>query len=249
MKRSLQLFLAFVLLITAGCGKMKESYDMSEQTANDFHNKDAEALCSNFTQEMLDVMPCDVTKRVLDQTIAKVGEPIGECGWSWTYNITSFDPFRAVSIYKCPFEKETVKLTVVVDVMNDGAKISGLWADSSILRKSPMLLRVKLCENISGNKCDGEVERIVWDMEKIYVANSWQNTKPGDKITWTWYTPDGDEVTNLTHNISGKHDPYYSWSYIEPSYYDKVQPYGMWKVVTKMNGIEADILEFEVFEY
>ncbi len=248
MKKSIQLLAAFLLLGLAGCGNMKESYNLSEQTAKDFHNQDADALCANFSDEMLEVMSCDVTKRVLEQTIAKVGEPTGECGWSLTYRITSFDPFQAVSVYKCPFEKEKVKLTITVDVTGEGAKVSGLWADSSILRKSGMLIDVKLCENLSGNKCGAEIEHARWDMEKIYVANNWQAIKEGDQITCKWYAPDGDEISKFTHRVKGDYNPYYSWCSIEPSYFTIENPYGAWEMTTELNGDKINTFEFEVVE-
>jgi len=114
MQRIWSIALPILLVSICGCGQIRESWETCAEAARDLHRGDAQALCRRFSETMLSALPCHAMERVLRQTVAAVGEPVGECRWAYTYRIQTLDPLRAAAVYKCPFAHETVKVTVAV---------------------------------------------------------------------------------------------------------------------------------------
>ena len=249
MRRILSIALPILLVSICGCGEIRESWDASAEAARAVHRGDAQALCGRFSEAMLSALPCDATERVLRQTVAAVGEPVGECHWGYTYRIQTLDPLHSVAIYKCPFARETVKVTVAIQVTDSGTEISGLWTDSSRIRTNPLLIRFELCRKINEakNACVGPISTTAWDEPRIAVWNQWQNLRGGDEIAWSWLAPDGGDVTRLVHQVeeSPPHD-YRTWSYIDPAQLELANPYGTWTVKLELNDEQRDALDFEV---
>ncbi len=84
---------------------------------------------------MANALPCDNLGALLQQTRELAGAPAGACRWAWTYRIQTLDPLRSGAIYTCPFERESVKVTVGIEVRDHTAMLSGLWLDSPGLRR------------------------------------------------------------------------------------------------------------------
>jgi hypothetical protein len=148
MRRRVSVLLPILFVLLSGCADLQESWEACAEVAEDVHWGKAQALCERFSGPMLETLPCDAVERVLRQTVDLVGEPVGECRWAYTYRIHGVDPLQATAIYKCPFAREEVKVTVSVEMTESGTRISGLWSDSPRLRDQPVLLRFELCREI-----------------------------------------------------------------------------------------------------
>ncbi len=250
MKRFLFPFLLFaVAIFTLGCDNTKRSWNLSRDAARMFHQGDHETLCQLYTPTMLELLPPEVMERVIRQTADAVGEPVGQCKWHYTYRITEFDPFRSFAIYKCPYQRESVKVTVAVEIEDAGPKISGLWADSPTLRKTPMLLRVVLCRGINenGHVFDSPLEMADWAEPRLYVWTEWQGLKSGDKVLFDWLGPDGTEVTYFNYDVPTDVERVWKvWSWIEPSQLEVAAPSGKWTVKIFLNDKEREAFKFDV---
>jgi hypothetical protein len=230
-------------LITVGCGscrQVRKSWEVSRRAVDEFQEGKAEALCSRFSDEMLEAMPCDSTDLIIRQTAGLHGKSMGKCKWHYTYRVTRMDPFRSVARYKCPYTKEPIILTVVVDVTDNGAFVTGLWSNSELIRNELRLLtRVALCEEVNENtnRCDRRIEKAQWSWPRVYVWTSWQGVKNGDKLIMEWFSPAGQSVTDFVHEAqNGSSKTYNFWSYIEPEEVEVENPYGTWTVKIGANG-------------
>ncbi len=249
MHRCLSVALLVLLTSLLGCGGVQESWHACADAADDLHRGNAEALCARFSEQMLEAVPCDALERVLRQTVDIVGAPIGECSWGYTYRVHGFDPLQATAVYTCPFAREALKVTVSVEVTESGTRISGLWSDSPSLRSHPMLLRFEHCREIDAgrNACIGKLSETAWHAPRISVWNQWQNLRGGDRVSWVWLAPNGDEVTE--HRYEVEESPpfdYRTWSYIEPDEVAVGDPYGTWTVKLALNGKELEGFPIEV---
>lgn len=220
MKPGRLIFICILLFTFSGCKQVSKSLTVSRHAVDEFHRKDSAALCDRFSSDMLDAMPFDSLERVISQTVQAVGEPVGECRWHYGYQIVGLDPFRTVTVYKCPHEKETLKVFVVLDVgTEEGTVVSGLWADSPIIRDLGILLRVELCPGVEENtmRCQEELEHAGWSMPRVYLWTEWQNVKKGDRLIMEWQTPDGRMIHDYVHEVKPhSSNTYMFWSWIEP---------------------------------
>ncbi len=135
MARARLFAVGMLLLATSGCSELREGWNTGAQTAANLHRGDAQAVCESFAPVMLSALSCDALEEVMSRVSAVVGEPTGECGWGYTYRIVALDPLRSVVVHRCPFARETLKVTVAVRVDADGAAVTGLWMNSPGLRK------------------------------------------------------------------------------------------------------------------
>ena len=246
-------YLCIALLILSsslcGCAELQESWEACAEAADYVHAGDAEALCRQFSDKMLEALPCDAVERVLRQTLDIVGEPIDSCQWSYTYQVQGVDPLQATAVYKCPFSREAVKVTVTVEVTEVGTQITGLWSDSPSLRSHPVLLRFELCREINEgrNACVGKLSETAWSEPRISVWNRWQNLRGGDRVVWEWFAPSGGHVAEFEYQVE-ENPPfdYRTWSYIEPAELQVAEPYGPWTVKLGLNGKELEAFSFEV---
>jgi hypothetical protein len=241
--------LLILLAWLSGCAEIQESWEACAEAAEHVHQGDAEALCRQFSDEMLEALPCDAVERVLRQTVDLVGEPNDECSWGYTYRAHGIDPLQATSVYKCPFARESVKVTVAVEVREAGTRITGLWSDSPSLRSHPVLLRFELCKEIneSRNACVGKLSEAHWNESRISVWNSWQNLRGGDRVAWEWLAPNGGHVARFEHQV--EEDPpfnYRTWAFVEPAELQVAEPFGLWTVKLGLNGKELEAFSFEV---
>jgi hypothetical protein len=237
------IFLVLIGFTACGCKRVSKSLDVSRSAVEEFHRGAADGLCGRFSDEMIKAMPCDALARVIRQTRDAVGEPTGPCRWHYTWQIVKLNPFRTVTIYQCPYEKEDVKVTVVVDVTEEEAVVSGLWSDSPSIREQRVLIRVELCRDVDENAltCEAEISQAEWSWERIWVWTEWQGIRKGDKIIFEWYTPEGQAAGDFVHEV--KRDPersYKSWSWIEPEEMDIENPCGTWTVKIGVNGKEIE---------
>jgi hypothetical protein len=249
MQRHMSLALLVLLVSLPGCGGVQESWEACAEVAEDLHRGNAEALCGRFSEQMLETLPCDAVERVLRQTVDAVGAPIGECSWAYTYRIHGVDPLQATAIYKCPFSREALKVTVSVEVSENGTRISGLWSDSPSLRSHPVLLRFELCREIDAgrNACIGKLSETAWHEPRISVWNQWQNLRGGDRVSWEWLAPNGEKVTEFEYQVEESPPfDYRTWSYIEPAELEVGIPHGTWTVKLARNGKELEAFQFEV---
>lgn len=238
-----------VLISLLGCAEVRESWEVSSRAARDVHQGNAQALCGRFSEKMLEALPCDAVERVLRQTVDLVGAPMGECGWAYTYRAHSIDPLQSVAIYKCPFARESVKVTVAVEVRESRTRITGLWTDSPLLRSRPVLLRFELCREINEgrNACIGRLTETSWSEPRISVWNKWQNLRGGDRVGWKWIAPGGESVAEFEHQVEESPSfDYRTWAYIEPAEMKTKNPYGTWTVKLGLNGKELEDFQFEV---
>ncbi|HUT54247.1 MAG TPA: hypothetical protein VM658_12740 [bacterium] len=228
-----------LLLLLGGCKQVSKSLDVSRWAADDFSGGKAESLCDRFSDEMRAAMPCDSMERVLRQTADLDGASQGPCKWNYTYKIMGLDPFRTVTIYRCPFAKEDIKLTVVVDVTDNGAFVSGLWSDSPRIREQRLLTRVELCGSINEKKssCARKIEKASWGDPKIQVWTAWQGVRTGDKLIMEWRDPDGKQAADFVREVEPQEPGcYYFWSWIEPATTETSSPCGRWTVKIGANG-------------
>lgn len=249
MQRRLSIALLIVLTSLLGCGEVRESWEAGSMAARDVHRGNSQALCGRFSEKMLEALPCDAVERVLRQTVDVVGAPLGKCRWAYTYQVHSVDPVQATAIYKCPFARESVKVTVAVEVRESGTRITGLWTDSPLLRSSPVLLRFELCREINEgrNACIGRLSETAWNEPRISVWNRWQNLRGGDRVGWKWLAPNGEQVTEFEHQVEESPPfEYRTWAYIEPDELETESPYGTWTVKLALNGKELEAFQFEV---
>ncbi len=249
MQRHLCFALLVLLTSLLGCGGVRESWEVCAEVAEDVHQGNAEALCGRFSEQMLEAVPCDALERVLRQTVDIVGAPIGECGWAYTYRIHGVDPLQATAVYKCPFSREALKVTVTVEVSESGTRISGLWSDSPSLRSHPVLLRFELCREIDAGKnaCIGKLSETAWHEPRISVWNQWQGLRGGDRVSWVWLAPDGEQVAKHQHEVEESPPANYrTWSYIEPAQLQVRNPYGTWTVKLALNEKELEAFPIEV---
>ena len=249
MQRRLSIAVLIVLTALLGCGEVRESWEAGSRAARDVHWGNAQALCGRFSEKMLEALPCDAVGRVLRQMVDVVGAPLGRCRWAYTYQIHSVDPVQATAIYKCPFARESVKVTVAVEVRESGTRITGLWTDSPLLRSNPVLLRFELCREINErrNACIGKLSEASWSEPRISVWNKWQNLRGGDRVGWKWIAPDGEKVAEFEHQVEESPSfDYRTWAYIEPAEMETENPYGTWTVKLGLNGKELEAFQFEV---
>jgi hypothetical protein len=246
-------FIALIILLVSGfgCKQVSKSLTVSRDAVEEFHRKDAQGLCDRFSAEMLESMPCDSMARIMRQTVDEVGEPTGTCRWYYTYQIIKLNPFRTVTVYRCPFEKEPVKVTVVVDVGTDeGTVVSGLWADSPRIRKQRLLVRVELCREVDKNtlRCVQPVTRAEWTQPWIIVWTEWQGLKKGDQLRMEWHSPQDEPLDNFEHEVkSHSSKSYMFWSWIEPKEVNNIdEPYGTWTVLISVNSRDVEIFPVEV---
>ena len=153
------------------------------------------------------------------------------------------------AIYKCPFARESVKVTVTVEVTESGTRITGLWTDSPLLRSSPVLLRFELCREINEgrNACVGKLSETSWSEPRISVWNRWQNLRGGDWVAWEWFAPNGENVNEFKHQVEESPPfEYRTWAYIEPAKHEVADPYGTWTVKIGLNGEQLEAFQFEV---
>lgn len=249
MRRTLWIVLPMLLASICGCGEMRESWRACAEATRALHRGDARALCGKFSETMLSALPCDAVERVLRQTVDAVGEPAGECRWAYTYLIQTFEPLRATAVYRCPFAREAVRVTVAVEVAGGGSEITGLWTDSPRIRSNPLLIRFELCRKLDETRgaCFGPISEAPWSKPRISVWNQWQNLRGGDEVAWSWVTPSGEELVRFAHQVeeSPAFD-YRTWSSIEPAEFAVDNPYGIWTVRVELNQEERDRLHFEV---
>jgi hypothetical protein len=249
MRRRLCIALLISLAPLYGCSELQESWEVCAEAAEYVHAGDAEALCRQFSDQMLEALPCDALERVLRQTVELVGEPIDSCSWGYTYRAQGIDPLQATAVYKCPFAREAVKVTVAVEVSEAGTRITGLWSDSPSLRSHPVLLRFELCREINErrNACVGKLSEASWSEPRISVWNSWQNLRGGDRVAWEWFAPNGNQVADFEYQVE-ENPPfdYRTWAYIEPEELQVAEPYGSWTVKLGLNGKELEAFSFEV---
>jgi len=234
-----------------GCRQVSKSLTVSRGAVEEFHGKNTQGLCDRFSAEMLEVMPCDSMERIIRQTVEEVGEPTGRCRWYYTYQIVKLNPFRTVTVYRCPFEKEPVKVTVVVDVGTDeGTVVSGLWADSPRIREQRLLVRVELCKEVDKNtmRCVEPITRAKWTQPWIIVWTEWQGLKKGDKLSMEWHGPQDEPVKDFEHEVKPHSSKSYMfWSWIEPSELNNIyEPYGTWRVRIGVNSREVEAFPVEV---
>ncbi len=243
MAKRLTIFLLVLTAAACGCKRVTKSIEVSRSAADEFHRGAAAGLCDRFSGEMLCGMPCDTLDRVIRQTVDTVGEPKGKCRWHYTYQVVKLDPFRTVTAFKCPFEREDVKVTVVVDVTEEGTVVSGLWGDSPLIREQRLLLHVKLCGGLDENAglCLDPIERAEWSQERICVWTEWQGLRKGDKVIMEWYSPAGVAVFDFVHDVKNEDRRSYKvWSWIEPADVDVEEPFGEWTVRIGVNGKEIE---------
>lgn len=249
MQRHLPVAQLILLATLCGCGGIQESWEACAEAARDVHLGHAQALCGKFSEQMLEELPCDAVERVLRQMVDAVGDPVDSCSWAYTYRVQSFDPVQAMAIYKCPFVHQSVKVTVSVEVTEGGARITGLWSDSSLLRSHPVLLRFELCRKIDERKnaCIGKLAETAWGEPRISVWNRWQNLSGGDRVAWGWFAPSGELVADFDHEVEeSPPSDYRTWAYIEPARVKVANPYGTWTVKLALNGKELEAFQFEV---
>jgi hypothetical protein len=246
-----RLFVALLLVLAPlhGCGEIQESWEACADAAEWVHLGDADALCGSFSEKMLEALPCDAVERVLRQTADLLGDPIDRCRWAYTYQVQSMDPLQATAVYKCPFARESLKVTVTVEVREGDTRVTGLWSDSPSLRSHPVLLRFELCREIhqGKNACVGKISEASWSAPRISVWNQWQNLRGGDRVAWGWFTPSGEVVADFDYEVEESPPfDYRTWAYIEPAAMKLPDPYGTWTVKIALNGKELDAFPFEV---
>jgi hypothetical protein len=249
MQRRVSIPLLVLLGLLCGCAEVQESWEACAAAAEYLHQGDSDALCRQFSDGMLEALPCSAVDRVLRQTVDLVGEPVGSCRWHFTYRIHGVDPLQATSVYKCPFAREAVKVTVAVEVTETGTRITGLWSDSPSLRSHPMLLRFELCREIDErrNACVGKLSETAWSEPRISVWNQWQNLRGGDRVVWEWFAPSGDLVTEFEYRVEESPPfDYRTWAYIEPAKMKVASPYGTWTVKLGLNDRELEAFPVEV---
>lgn len=249
MRKIFLVALAIFSVLFFGCERVTKSLDVSRAAVDEFHRGAAQGLCGRFSDEMLESMSCDSLERVVRQTVDAVGEPAGKCRWYYTYKIVELDPFRTVTIYKCPFEKEEVKVTVVVDVTGDEAVVSGLWSDSPGIRNQRLLVRVELCREVDENSsaCVEPLTEAQWTDSRIWVWTEWQGVRKGDRIIFEWFDPDNEAAGDFVHEVESENRrSYKSWSWIEPVELDIEEPYGTWTVRIGVNGKEIEAFPVRV---
>ena len=127
--------LGAVALLGLGCADVRESFEAGAVVAQTVQTGDAEALCERFTEDMANALSCERLGALLQETRRLAGAPVGACSWAFTYRIQTIDPLRSGAIYTCPFERETVKVTVGIEVRDHTALLAGLWLDSPSLRR------------------------------------------------------------------------------------------------------------------
>jgi hypothetical protein len=249
MRRHLRIALPILLVSLCGCAEIRESWEACAAAADYVHLGNSDALCRQFSGKMLEALPCDAVERVLRQMADLVGQPIDSCSWRYTYQVQGIDPLQATAVYKCPFTREDVVVTVTVEVGEAGTSIVGLWSDSPSLRSHPMLLRYELCREIDArrNACVGKLSETAWTEPRISVWNSWQNLRGGDRVAWGWFAPSGEVVADFDYEVEESPPfDYRTWSYIEPAAIDLPDPYGTWTVKIALNGKELEAYPFEV---
>ena len=143
-----------------------------------------------------------------------------------------------------------MNVTVAVGVDANGAEITGLWMTSPGLRRTRLMVRFELCEDIdeAAKGCVGESSETSWQRERIHAWSHLQNLQPGDELVWKWIAPDGtlagERHTSLDEAPAFDHR---AWSTIEPGSLPGVRdPYGRWRVVLEVNGDELGALAFQV---
>jgi hypothetical protein len=233
MKRIKLAALVGLLLFAGGCKQVSKSLDVSRWTADDFSGMKAQNLCDRFSDEMREAMPCDSVDRTLRQTADLAGAAQGPCQWNYTYKIVGLDPFRTVSIYRCPFAKEDIKLTVVVDVTDRGAFVSGLWSDSPRIREQRLLTRVELCGSVNekNSSCAEKISAASWSDPRIQVWTAWQGVRTGDKLIMQWHDPDGKQAADVVREVKPQEPGGYNfWTWIEPATTETSSPCGTWMV-------------------
>jgi hypothetical protein len=238
--------LAVVGLAAMSCQDLGASRATMKGAAEEYQAGDAAALCGRFDPVMLEEISCAAMERMLRQTAAVVGAPVGECSAEASFKVQSFRPLKATGWYRCPFANDQVRLTFTAEVKNHQGRITGLWAESPRLKQAPMLIGVELARTVDERKgaLTGPAEEASWAWPRIYIWTSWQNLKTSDLIAIKFIDPEGRAVAAFDHHP--KTACYRWWAWIEPASLSVNDPLGDWTAAISINGNEVESYSFKV---